>query len=236
MSIRVLLVEDDADFRVGLEGFLSGVGHSVRSVADAEHLEHELEAHPPHILVLDLNLPGPDGFSVAHALRERTSIGVVVLTGRTAREDRVRGLELGVDHYFTKPFDPAELDLVIRNLHRRLTQAAMPAPVDSARLGKWALDGAQWVLVSPEGTRVRLSSTEYQLVSRLAARQGRPVARADLIQRNDARDPLVAERGLDVLVFRLRKRVEAECGCKLPVMSVRGLGYVFDAPIEILPA
>lgn len=236
MSIRVLLVEDDLDFCVGLESFLSAAGHSVRSLAHADQLARELEEHPPHVVVLDLNLPGTDGFSAASAMREHQSIGIVVLTGRTAREDRVHGLSLGVDHYLTKPADPVELDLIIRNLHRRLAQDDAHPDAGAGAAGRWVLDAAQWRLTNPAGLGVRLTSTEYQLVARLAARQGRPVARLDLIHENETRDPASAGRALDVLVFRLRKRVERECGCKLPVMAVRGVGYVFDAGVEILPA
>ncbi|WP_127092204.1 response regulator transcription factor [Aquabacter cavernae] len=230
MSIRVLLVEDDIDFRVGLESFLTNSGHAVRAVASVPELARELEAHPPHIVVLDLNLPGPDGFSAAFTMRERASIGIVVLTGRTGREDRFRGLSIGVDHYLTKPLDPAELDLIIRNLHRRL-QGEGTGP---ARRDGWALNSAQWALVSPAGARLRLSSAEYLLIARLAARPGKPVPRSELLHDNEHRDPANGGRSLDVLVFRLRKRVESECGCKLPVFSVRGVGYVFDEGIEIL--
>lgn len=229
MSIRVLLVEDDLDFRAGLESFLTSAGHAVRAVATVPELTRELDEYPPHVVVLDLNLPGPDGFSAAFAMRERATVGIIVLTGRTGREDRFRGLSIGVDHYLTKPLEPSELDLIIRNLHRRIQGEG-----NGPRSG-WILNSAQWVLSSPAGARIRLSSAEYLLIARLAARPGKPVPRTELLHENEHRDPANGGRSLDVLVFRLRKRVESECNCRLPVFSVRGVGYVFDEAVEILP-
>lgn len=234
MPIRVLLVDDDSDFRDSLQTYLTDAGLAVRALGDTLQLAREIEDHRPDVVVLDLNLPGQDGFSAALAMRDKNALGIVMLTGRTKREDRVLGLSIGVDHYLTKPIDPAELELVLRNLHRRLKPAAPAAATDGAETGRWVFNARQWLLTSPAGIEIKLSSTEYQLLERLVARQGKPVPRTDLIADADRHNPDEIGRGLDLIVFRLRRKVEKESGAALPVRSVRGVGYVFADKVELV--
>eukprot|EP01034_Spumella_vulgaris_P017477 gene17477-22289_t len=165
MSIRVLLVEDDQDFRESLQSFLSDAGMEVCAVPDVAGLEREMANAPPDVVVLDLNLPGTDGLSAALAMRETSSVGIVVLTGRTERQDRVQGLASGRGHSLTKPADPAELELMIRNLHRRLRGTGAGAAARAAdktagdqtetgsteagTVGPWIFRTRKWVLESP---------------------------------------------------------------------------------------
>jgi len=225
MPIRVLLVEDDIDFRESLESFLNAAGFEVRAIGDADSLDAELANHRPDVVVLDVNLPGMDGFSVATTLRSTSNLGLVMLTGRKDRQDRFQGLAIGVDHYLTKPIDPAELELVVRNLHRRLHAHASGTPAPSS--DRWILDTAHWMLTSPNGMQVTLSRQEYEVLGHLMARPGSPVSRTELMRKDD-RDADDSGRGLDLIIFRLRRRMERECGCPLPVRSVRSIGYVFS--------
>ena len=232
MSIRVLLVEDDRDFRDSLQSFLSDAGMEVCAVADTAGLEREMSDAPPDVVVLDLNLPGTDGLTAAFAMRESSSVGIVVLTGRTEKQDRFQGLAIGVDHYLTKPTDPAELELVIRNLHRRLSGAGAP-PAEERTTGPWIFHPKKWVLESPGGQAVKLSGTELQVLERLMATPGEPVSRTDMMRQAGREDREDAGRGLDLIIFRLRRKVEKGCGFALPVVSARGKGYVFAGEVIV---
>ncbi|WP_208948559.1 response regulator transcription factor [Segnochrobactrum spirostomi] len=226
----MLLIEDDLDLREGLGAFLSGSGFDVRALGDALDLGAELDAFAPDVVVLDLNLPGLDGFSAALAVRERRTLGIVVLTGRTAREDRVHSLSIGVDHYITKPADPEELVLVIRNLHRRL-RADGAEPETSAE--EWRFERSLWRLTAPGGGSVTLSRTDYHVLAPLIERPGTPVSRTDLLANREPGTTIDDARGLDLIVFRLRRKVERETGEQLPLLSVRGIGYVFAGKARV---
>lgn len=234
MSIRVLLVEDDHDFRESLESFLSDAGLEVCAVGDAAGLTREMTKAPPDVVVLDLNLPGTDGLTAALTMRKTSSVGIVVLTGRAEKQDRIQGLAIGVDHYLTKPTDPAELELVIRNLHRRLSGAA-PSQAETREAAPWVFHAKKWVLESPTGNPVKLSSTELQILERLVIRPGEPVSRVELMRHTGRQTPDNAGRGLDLIIFRLRRKVEKDCGFALPVVSARGKGYVFAGEVVFRP-
>ncbi|WP_341987437.1 response regulator transcription factor [Azorhizobium sp. AG788] len=234
MSIRVLLVEDDRDFRESLESFLSDAGLEVCAVGDAAGLAREMTKAPPDVVVLDLNLPGTDGLSAALTMRETSNVGIVVLTGRTEKQDRFQGLAIGVDHYLTKPTDPAELELVIRNLHRRLSGAGS-TPAEAREAAPWVFHAKQWVLESPAGIPVKLTGTELQILEPLVSRPGAPVSRTELMRHAGRQDPDETGRGLDLIIFRLRRKVEKACGFALPVVSARGKGYVFAGEVIFRP-
>lgn len=249
MSIRVLLVEDDQDFRESLQSFLADAGLDVCAVADVAGLEREMANAPPDVVVLDLNLPGTDGLTAALAMRKTSSVGIVVLTGRTEKQDRFQGLAIGVDHYLTKPTDPAELELVIRNLHRRLRGAGAAAPeagkmaagetaagsAGAGAAGPWIFRARKWILESPNGRPVKLSGTELQVLERLVVSPGEPVSRIELMRHAGREEREDAGRGLDLIIFRLRRKVEKDCGFELPVVSARGKGYVFAGDVVVQP-
>ncbi len=226
-AINVIVIEDDADFCESLADYLRLAGMNVRAFADTAGLEPLLAAEPADIIVLDINLPGESGLEALGRLGLSGRAGVIMLTGRSALSDRLQGLSLGADHYLLKPFDLAELVLVIRNLHARL-QRGEPA-------ASWVFDPARWTLVCPEGHAVTLSTQECSLMARLLAEPGRPVSRSDLLEtlRSDA-DGGARDPHLEVLIFRLRRKVEKLCQCELPVQSMRGFGYVFSGPARIV--
>ncbi|MFG1297111.1 response regulator transcription factor [Xanthobacter variabilis] len=227
-AIRVIVVEDDADLCESLAAYLRLAGMEVRATGSAGGLERALEAAPADVVVLDINLPGETGFAALERLHLNRRAGIVMLTGRSARQDRLTGLSLGADHYLVKPFDMTELALVIRNLHARLERLERPA--------SWSFDPERWVLTSPAGRMVTLSPLECSLIRRLMDSPGCPVSRDDLAAavQDTQEGPTVRAAHLEVLIFRLRRKVEKGCGCDLPIQSVRGYGYVFmhDAPCD----
>lgn len=234
-QISIGLLEDDTDFRNELALGLGGYGFDVRFTADnSAHFYRCFENTPTDIVILDANVPGDDGFSVATRLRALNAVGIIMLTGRSALEDRVRGLEGGADVYLTKPVDLLELSSVIRSLLRRMRLTHAPAaPVEEhsestgAVNGDWALQEGGWTLMDPAGRVLNLSSQEKIFIGALIQAGGSVVSRDTLSELFSPDNPDGFEvRRIDVLVSRLRSKAQL-IGMKLPLISVRGQGYVF---------
>lgn len=227
MTIRVLLVEDDDDLSDSLQSGLADAGFSVRIVANAEALPDEMAHHPPDIVVMDINLPGASGFEAAAQVRDTPRTGLIMLTGRAMRDDRLQGLSTGADHYLVKPAEPVELEMVIRNLYRRLHEAPAARDAGVADPDAWILDSRRWTLTGPPGRSITLSAAERHLLEELMRKPGQPASRHELVSSRPQSGTESSVRSLDILVFRLRRRVERACGLPLPVHSARGVGYVF---------
>ncbi|OZI44558.1 hypothetical protein CEK29_07500 [Bordetella genomosp. 5] len=235
--LRIGLLEDDEDFREELALGLGGYGFNVVfDCADAASFYRNLQSQPCDIVILDANVPGEDGFSVATRLRALSPMGIVMLTGRGALEDRVRGLEGGADVYLTKPVDLLELSSVIRSLARRMRLARGGAATTGQTMveagrpsAQWSLQEGGWVLVGPEGVSLHLNAQERIFLMTLLDSAGKAVTRqvlAEIIQPDNPDD--FEPRRVDVMVSRLRAKAQS-AGFKLPVLSVRGQGYVFAA-------
>ena len=221
------LLEDDADFREELALGLGGYGFRVAFACDnAAAFYRRLQEQPCDIVILDAHLPGEDGFSVATRLRALSPVGIVMLTGRSALEDRVRGLEGGADVYMTKPVDLLELSSVIRSLARRMRLAKAPRPADAETRtpaeSSWSLQDGGWILVAPDGASLHLSAQERTFLMALMDAAGSAVSRQALAELFLPESPGGFElRRIDVLVSRLRAKAQS-AGLKLPVLSVRG--------------
>lgn len=220
--LHVIVVEDDPDLREEIVMGLQALGFDCLGVGDAPALYRQLVLRRPDIVVLDVGLPGEDGFSVAGHLRLTPGIGVLMLTARGALEDRVRGLDGGADAYLVKPVALEELASNLRSLARRLVSPQIVA--ESAN--KWHLEAGGWVLREPNGRTVVLTATERTLVERLLSTPDRVVAREDLMgtlaENRQDYDP----HRLDVLLSRLRRKL-TDAGLESPIQVVRGIGYLF---------
>lgn len=231
--LSIGLLEDDPDFREELALGLGGYGFHVSfAVGTAAEFYQRFNADPCDVALLDANVPGEDGFAVATRLRALHPVGIVMLTGRTALEDRVRGLEGGADTYLTKPVDLLELSSVIRSLVRRMRisrgAAVQPdKPADKGVSNVWSLQEGGWILVDPVGMSLHLSAQERTFLTALIDASGSVVSRQALSELFSPGNPSEFElRRIDVLVSRLRTKAQTS-GIKLPVLSVRGQGYVF---------
>jgi len=239
MSKDVVLIEDDADMRAMLRRFLTSVGMTVSEFENAESFGSANVDLDKSIVVLDINLPDESGFIVAARLRARSMVGIIALTGRAEQEDRLLGLSMGVDHYMTKPIDLRELESVIRNLARRIAACDSVAPPqqsakDDSHL--WVLDTAAWELRSPTGQAVDLSSAEYQLLLPLLESPGK-AERRDALNARLGKPRIGSDnRSLDVLVSRVRRKIEHAMGQPFPIRSARGEGYVFVGAAQIVRA
>lgn len=220
---RIIVVEDNDDLREEIVFQLRHAGHAARGAGDGPALDRALAAEAAEVIVLDIGLPGEDGFAIARRLRRTLpDIGIVVLTARGLLEDRLRGLDLGADAYLVKPVDPRELVAVVASLARRV------APVDG---DDWVLDTTRRELLDPQGTGIALTHTEYLLMQALAQCAPDVASRRTLVEALGHEFLQFDERRLEAALSRLRRKLQGEAGDS-PLKSARNQGYVFAAPIR----
>ena len=220
MSGRHLLVVDDDDrLRELLKEFLSGQGFRVTVAADAAAARRLVEMMDFDLLVLDVMMPGEDGFAFARWLRGRQATPVLMLSARGMPGDRIEGLTAGVDDYLSKPFEPQELVLRIEAILRRA--GAAPAKPEALRFGAFAFDPGRGELTC-EGAPVRLTEGEAALMRRLAQTPNAPVDRLDLP--GGSEDGI--GRAVDIQVTRLRRKLEDDPKNPRWLQTVRGRGYM----------
>jgi DNA-binding response OmpR family regulator len=189
------------------------------------------------MVLLDLGLPGEDGFSIARQLREHWQCGLVIVTGRGDSIDKVVGLEVGADDYVTKPFDLRELLARIKAVLRR-TAGAAPAVAAAAqrnvyRFAQWQLDVSARRLVNADGKEAALTAGEFAILSAFVQHPDRVLSRDFLLERTRGREAGPFERTIDVQIGRLRKKLEVDADDPQLIKSVRGAGYILVAPVTV---
>jgi two-component system phosphate regulon response regulator OmpR len=215
---HLLVVDDDDRIRELLKKYLSRQGHSVSTAADAATARKLFQTFSFDLAILDVMMPGEDGFSLLKALRDDgNETPVLLLTARGQASDRIEGLRLGADDYLPKPFEPEELSLRAAAILRR---SHTPEPPGEVEMSGLVFDIARGVLNGPNG-HIRLTESELQLLAILAARPGEPVNREDLA----AHASNGTERSIDVQVTRLRKKIEPDPKNPIHLQTVRGIGY-----------
>ncbi|MGH9189877.1 MAG: response regulator [Acidimicrobiales bacterium] len=228
MGARILVVEDDERIRASLRLALEDEGHSVEEAASGEAALDLLagqSASAVEVVVLDLMLPGIDGFEVCRVLRRSSHVPVIMVTARTDSHDVVAGLEAGADDYVTKPFVPKELSARVRALLRRVRQAGDEP--EALVFGDLEVQPEAGV-VRRAGTELSLTRTEFRVLCELAANAGRVLSREALLERVWGYDYFGDGRLVDVHVRRLRTKVERQPGDPQLIVTVRGLGYKLD--------
>jgi DNA-binding response OmpR family regulator len=238
---RIAVVEDETNLQADLVEYLTACGHHVWGCIDGVALDSLLDQERVDIVILDINLPGEGGFSIAGRLRAQSEIGIVMLTARGLGVDRVVGLEVGADVYMVKPVELRELEAQVRSLSRRLHAtpgttaegtAAAAAPAGDPGT-EWIFDQLTWTLIAPNGRSVKLTGNERVFMSLLVHRPGEPVSRDDIFNALGKRGWNPADRSVDSMVRRLRAKGAEMFGQPLPIESVHGIGYAFAAPIGL---
>jgi two-component system OmpR family response regulator len=232
---HILIVDDDAEIRNLLRTYFENNGYRVSVAADGKGLRHALSIAQPDIVILDLMLPGEDGFALCRELRARSDVPVIMLTARGEETDRIVGLELGADDYLAKPFNPRELLARVKSVLRRvrsLPRNLQPDVERGFRFAGWALDLATRNLTSPSGVVVALSGTEFRLLRTFLAHPNRVLTRDQLIDLMLSRDAAPFDRAIDVQVSRLRHRLGEDAREPAIIKTVRSQGYVFAAAVE----
>ncbi len=226
---KILLVDDDPELRQLLATYLGRHGLDVLLLPDTRQLDAYLERYQPHLLVLDLMMPGEDGLAACRRLRGRgETVPIIMLTARDEPVDRIVGLEMGADDYVGKPFDPRELVARIEAVLRRGVQpaAAPQAQGGEYRFGDWSFDRATRRL-ERNGEFVALTSGEFALLNALVNNAGRPMKRERLLELTRGDDSESFDRAIDVQIHRLRRLIEVDPAQPRFLQTVWGVGYVF---------
>jgi two-component system, OmpR family, response regulator len=235
---HILVVDDDPQIRDLLTDYLSGNGLRVSSASSGQESMKILGEETIDLVILDLRLAGEDGMSIARDLRDKLAIPVIMLTGVRDEADRVMGLELGADDYVTKPFSPRELLARIRTVLRRVNSApsegAARREIRAYRFGEFELNLRTRKLKRQDGRSVNLTNGELNLLAALLAAPERILTRDQLIEASRVYDNEVYDRAIDIQVLRLRRKIEADPAQPLYIVTERGVGYVFNAPVEVL--
>ena len=249
--LHIAVLDDEVDITQLLASYLRGHGYRVTPLHNGRSLMQMMPVDPPALVLLDLGLPGEDGFLIARQLREHWRCGLVIVTGRGDSVDKVVGLEVGADDYVTKPFDLRELLARIKAVLRRLAPEDVPgnahgevhgnahaqdlappgAPRGKLRFAGWALDTAARSLTNPQGVDVALTSGEFDLLLAFAQHAGRVLSRDFLLEHTRRREVGPFDRTIDVQVGRLRKKLEANADVPQIIKSVRGAGYILVPPV-----
>jgi len=236
-AVHIAILDDEAEITTLLANYLQGQGFRVSQTHSCTQLLCLMAADPPQLVLLDLGLPGEDGFSIARQLREHWQCGLVIVTGRGDSIDKVVGLEVGDDDYVTKPFDLRELLARIKAVLRRTMNVAASAPASAPRgvyrFATWQLDVPSRRLTDDKGAEVALTGGEFAILCAFVQNPDRVLSRDFLLEKTRGREAAPFDRTIDVQVGRLRKKLELNVDDSQIIKSVRGAGYILVAPVTV---
>ena len=231
--LSILMVDDDAQIRQLLSEYLSDFGMSVVAVADGKAMDEALKNSSFDLVILDLMLPGEDGLSLCRSLRAESNIPILMLTARGEAMDRVVGLELGADDYIVKPFEPRELVARIQTILRRVRgKREIRKEQNEAEFMGWRLNYVLRHLVSPKELVIPLSNAEFRLLTVFIENPNRILTREFLLDSARGRDMDIFDRSIDILVSRVRQKLNDDSRTPTLIKTVRGEGYLFDAKVN----
>ncbi|SEL06317.1 DNA-binding response regulator, OmpR family, contains REC and winged-helix (wHTH) domain [Roseateles sp. YR242] len=249
---HIAILDDEPDITLLLSSYLSTHGFRTTQLHSGRALMELMASDPPQLVLLDLGLPGEDGFAIARQLREHWRCGLVIVTGRGDAVDKVVGLEIGADDYVTKPFDLRELVARVKAVLRRLQAEPAPAPPPGTgplqapaqpeeggdrellHFEGWSLNVAARRLNSPDGEEVVLTTGEFDLLLTFAQHAGRVLSRDFLLEHTRGRESSPFDRTIDVQVGRLRRKLGTDANDGKWIKSIRGAGYLFVPRVSLI--
>jgi DNA-binding response OmpR family regulator len=227
----ILIVEDDPTSLETMGGYFEVEGYRVVRASDSTEMERALARHRVDLIVLDLRLPGKDGLTLLRELRSASDLPVIVVSARTDDIDHIVALEIGADDYLDKPVNLRELLVRTSNILRRYgaqsRPGAKPAQPTRVEFAGWTLDNSGRRLFAADGTDVHLTRGEFELLSYFTERAGQVLERDQLLDRLSSREWNPYDRSVDVLVGRLRAKIEEDPKDPRLIVTVHGIGYVF---------
>jgi two-component system, OmpR family, response regulator len=239
MAQHILAVDDDESVRSLIIDYLTEQGLRVTGAKNGKEMQAALRTGDVDLVLLDVKLPGEDGFALAREIRHSSNVPIIMLTGQTHEVDRVLGLELGADDYLTKPFSPRELLARIKAVLRRYEVGAQAEGDPRSRrdneirfykFAGWELSTGTRKLISPEGKRVELTNGEYALLVTFLKSPRRVLSRDQLLESSRLHDDIY-DRSIDVQILRLRRKIESDANEPKLIRTERGAGYFFDADV-----
>jgi len=229
---HIVVVDDEADIRETIQDYMELHGFAVTAAEGGEALRRIVEEQPIDLVLLDINMPGEDGLSLARFLRERGGVGIVMLTAAGEVVDKIVGLEVGADDYIAKPFDLRELMARTKAVLRRIQ--AQPAADEGAELrenqvtfGDCLLDLDSHKLFGDDGSEIAITSMEFDLLKVFAEHPNRVLNRDQLLDMAHNRGWEPFDRSIDIRITRLRKKIEADPSKPQVIKTVRGAGYIY---------
>jgi two-component system torCAD operon response regulator TorR len=230
-KLHLLIVEDDEMMQSLLAAYLEKEGYEITAVITGKDMFVALGKRPVDLILLDLTLPDEDGLTLARQIRARSSVPIIIMTARKGMEDRLVGLDIGADDFLTKPFDPRELVLRVRNVLKRSGEKGSEKQQIISFDG-WRLDLSSRTLSAPDDTDVRLTGGEFNLLAALVKAPNRVLSRDYLLDAVARNDEPPSDRMVDVFVSRLRKKISAPHGEQNYIVTVPGHGYKFTGRLE----
>lgn len=237
-AFKILIVDDDVRICRTLRSYLRREGYDVSIASDGDQMWRQFQTVEPDLILLDVVLPGDDGITLARDLRKTSDVGIIMLTGKDDPVDQIIGLEVGADDYVTKPFDERQLLARIRSLLRRKMVASSGTNNNQVTGGQkirfegWVLDIYRHELVSPCGERLELTSHEFRLLEIFVHNAGGVMSRDQIMQHLYDRNWSQNDRSVDVLVGKLRKKIEEDPANPKLILTIRNFGYKFVARVS----
>ncbi|MBC7989656.1 MAG: response regulator [Luteimonas sp.] len=233
-NAHILVIDDDKDIRKPLAEYLRRRGFRTSVAADGKEMDTVLATSSIDLAVLDVMMPGEDGFSICRRLQETTQIPVILLTALAEDADRIVGLELGADDYVNKPFNPRELVARIRSVLRRSRMLPRGRQHASGlvKFDRWRFDLSRRELLGADDVAVRLSAGEHVLLVAFIEHAGVTLSRDQLLDLTRGRESLPFDRSIDNQISRLRRKLEIDPGKPRIILTKWGGGYLFAAELE----
>lgn len=231
MAATIAITDDDPVTRETLRSYLSDEGFTVLLAKSAEELKVLLTVETVDLVLLDIRLPRQDGLTLTRELRAVSEIGIILVSSRGEKLDRIIGLEMGADDYIAKPFEPREILARVRNLLRRLKAPGTPRDDRRRCFSGWTLYLDRMRLTDPADQPVRLTGAEFELLSTFVCNPGRVMNRDYLLTATTRRKSDATDRTIDSLVRRLRRLIEPDPADPRLIITVHGTGYLFAGDV-----
>ncbi|WP_027858208.1 response regulator [Marinobacterium jannaschii] len=236
---KILVVDDELVTRQCLSSYFENEGYKVYCAETAEQAESILAREAIDLVLLDIRLPGKDGLTLTRELRVTTEVGIILVTGRQDDIDRLIGLECGADDYVTKPFNPREILARAKNLIRRVRHCTFAKPTDAVvnslmAFDSWKLNIDRRTLIDEHQQSTQLTEGEFQLLKSLMSSAGHVMSRDQILDQIRNREWVPTDRTVDVLVGRLRRKLQDDPANPRLILTVHGAGYLFTPkPVDI---
>ena len=230
---QILIVDDDQEIRELLKEYLTRSGFDVLAAAEGGEMYQHLSNNTPDLIILDIMMPGDDGFSLCQQIRRTSQVPIIMLTAASDEADRVIGLELGADDYIAKPFSPRELMARIKALLRR-AEFRQPEKEGGRRIrfAEWTLDTLSQHLTHKDGSKLDLTGSDFILLSLFLQNPGQALDRDSISDATRGRETLPMERGIDVQISRLRQKLGDNGKNPRIIKTIRGSGYMLIAEVS----